>query len=158
MTVCAHCDTRWIEDNFAGGTATGTSRYWSQINRNMYIWPKPSAASTPLYVRGFRRPLDWIASGASAEVDADQRLHIPVAYYACSMGYAQQEDEVLEATYMTRFRDAVTVAHAAVMRAWTGQPKILNSVHYGRRRGAPSLAILPPSEPIPLTTAQGGTP
>ena len=150
-------DTRWIEDNFAGSQAMGTPMYWSQINRTMYIWPKPSS-SAQFYSRGYRRPLDWVGAGASAEVDADQRLHIPVAYYACSMGYAQQEDEVLEATYMNRFREAVTVAHSAVMRAWTGQPKILNSVHYGAGRRPPSLSILPPGEPEDKATALGGTP
>ena len=152
-----HAESRWIEDNFLGSTVTGTPQYWSQVNRTMYVWPKPTA-SFVMYVRGFRQPRDWVQFGASAEVDADVRLHIPVAYYACSMGYAQQEDEVLEATYMTRFREAVTVAHSAVMRPWTGQPKILNGVHYGPRRRPPTLAMLPPSEPEVMTVAQGGTP
>jgi hypothetical protein len=146
-----HADTRWIEDNFAGSTTTGTPAYWSQINRTMYIWPKPTAVF-PLQARGFRKPADWVAAGASAEVDADVRLHIPVAYYACSMGYAQQEDEVLEQTYMNRFREAVTVAQAAVMRAWTGQPKILNGTHYAHsaRGGAPSLVFqLPDGTVVP---------
>ena len=83
-------------------------------------------ANTTLRMRGFRAPTDWIAQGASAEVDADIRLHLPIVWYACAVGMAQQEDEVLEATYMNRFRESATIAHDDVMRPWTGGPKILN--------------------------------
>ena len=92
-----------------------------------------------MYAHGFRKPSDWIAGGASSDVDADERLHLPIAWYACSVGYAQQEDEVLEVTYQNRFRESVSIVQAAIMRPWTGGPKILNGVPYASRPlGMPS--------------------
>jgi hypothetical protein len=85
-------------------------------------------------IRGYRAPNDWVSGGASSEVDADTRLHIPVAYYACALGYAQQEDEVLEATYMKRYAESVALAKDSVMRTWTAQPKILNGRNGGYHR------------------------
>lgn len=148
-------DPRWGEDNFGGDTTGGTSRYWSQINRTITLYP-PSASDLVCYARGFRKPTDWIAGGASAEVDADTRLHLPICWYACSVGYAQQEDEVLEATYLNRFHEAANIAHTAVMRPWPGSPRILNGTRYAIPQ--PSLNLLPPSPPVPITHAIGGTP
>ena len=123
-----HVDMRWAEDNVGLGAA-GTPGYWGRVNRQVRLWPKPSSELT-LRARGFRLPSAWIAAGASSEVDADVRLHLPICWYCCSVGYAQQEDEVLEATYMNRYREAVTLAHDAVMRPTRGNPKILNGMRY----------------------------
>lgn len=123
-----HVDIRWAEDNI-GISASGTPGYWAEVGRQIVLFPKPTATMT-LQGRGFRKPSAWIAQGASAEVDADLRLHVPICWYVCALGYAQQEDEVLEATYMNRYREAVTLARDAVLRPWTGQPKILNGMHY----------------------------
>ena len=150
-----HVDMRWAEDNYGGSTTTGSPTYWSQLGRTIYLYPAPGDALA-LRARGYRMPTDWINQGASAEVDADIRLHIPVTYYACSMGYAQQEDEVLEQTYMNRFREATTLAKDAVMRSWTGSPKIMFGMHHGRR--PLGLAILPPGPSVEKTSAIGGTP
>ena len=153
-------DTRWIEDTFAPNTTNGTSVYWTQLGTAIATFPPP-ATDMDVTARGYRRPANWIAGGASAQVDADPRLHLPICWYACSLGYAQQEDEVLEATYMTRFREAATVAHDSVMRYWSGSPKILNSVPYGRRAfgAAPSLVFqLPPTTPEFDGTIDGGSP
>ena len=73
---------------------------------------------------GFRTPADWIAQGASGEVDADVRLHLPIVWYACSLGYAQQEDEVLGADLPEPVPGVGSaIARDVVMRVWTGQPK-----------------------------------
>ena len=85
--------------------------------------------------------------GASAEVDADIRLHLPIVWYACSLGYAQQEDEVLEATYMNRYHEAVQIAHDSVMRPWTG------AAEDSQRRPLPAPAAwrrTQPRDPAPL--------
>lgn len=142
-------DARHAENSWWGvGTSTGTPIVWTQVGQLLYFYPPPSAATT-YQARGYRRPIDWVTQGASAEADADDRLHIPITYYACSVAYAQQEDEVLEATYMNRFRESVTVAHDAVMRAWSGAPKIVNGyAGFARATRPPQLVFqLPPTVP-----------
>jgi len=122
-------DELHVERAFAPYSSSGgatAAQFWSQIGTNLYFWPGvPSPVNYDL--RGFRQPTDWVSQGAGAEVDADTRLHLPLVWYCCAVAYAQQEDEVLEQTYMNRFRDEATRAAEAVMRVWTGQPKILNA-------------------------------
>lgn len=137
-------DSRWAEDRYY--STTGTAGTWSQINRTVHLHPRPAMGQV-MYARGFRKSSDWIAGGASSDVDADERLHLPIAWYACSVGYAQQEDEVLEVTYQNRFRESVSIVQAAIMRPWTGGPKVLNGVPYGSRSpfGMPSVTFQLPT-------------
>jgi hypothetical protein len=122
-----HVDARHAEDLF-GFTGGGTAQpmYWSQLASSIQLWPQPIGAALPLRLRGWRKAADWVTNGAAAEVDADERFHLPIVWYCCSAGYAQQEDEVLEATYMARFTQSLTLAHDSVMRPWSGTPKIMN--------------------------------
>lgn len=123
---------RWAEDRFNVVTPTTgtTGGFWYPLGRQIYVLPNVSVAETYQIV-GFRLPSDWVSLGASAEVDADPRLHMAIVWYACSAGYAQQEDEVLEQTYMNRFRESAGIAHDAVMHPWSGQPRQVSSIRYG---------------------------
>jgi len=108
-----------------GTTMSGTPHYWSEWGGNIYLWPTPSEARSYSMI-GYRRPQDWIASGASAEVDADERLHLPLFYYATSLVYAQQEDELLEAMYMTRYQQSVNQARNDIMRVPQHRPLVMS--------------------------------
>ena len=66
-------------------------------------------------LRGYRLPNDWVADGDSAVVDADDRLHWPLAHYAVALAYAQQEDETLENQYMQRWQMDVDQAINVIM-------------------------------------------
>jgi len=123
---------------FPPGQANGGSPlYWTKLNRSFTILPNPGSIVT-LTVYGFRMGNDWIGVvGASGECDCDRRLHIPICWYAASLGYAQQEDEVLEATYLNRFKESSAQAREAIMRPNTGAPRQVNYMHYPRTPSGP---------------------
>jgi hypothetical protein len=154
-------DRRWAEGMFNLVSPTmGTPRFWFRLGIQLYLLPVPSI-DQPLSLYGWRRPLDWVSLGASAQVDADERLHLPIVWYACSTGYAQQEDEVLEATYMNRFKESSALARDSVMKSWTGQPKAFASIPYrtaGVTTGRPQLILKPPDIVQEPTSIIGGTP
>jgi hypothetical protein len=112
-----------------GKTANGTPGYWTRLNRSLRLLPSPGTTSTIL-ATGYRMGADWIGDGASGGCDCDRRLHIPICWYACSLGYAQQEDEVLESTYLNRFKESSAQARDIIMRPNPIQPKQVAWTHY----------------------------
>lgn len=113
------------EDTFQGEQGTGTPEYFSLWGSAIQLWPSHDAPRQ-YRLRGWRKPNDWIASGAATEVDADERLHIPIFHYACSLAYAQLEDPELESTYMRRWAATVEQAHQDIMRPQHHEPLVLN--------------------------------
>ena len=105
------------EDYYGFDSAAGEPCHWSKVGSDIYVWPPPSAEAQ-IVLRGWRLPLDWIASGAGTVVDADTRLHRPIVNYALSVVYAQQEDEVLSGQYLGMFEQGAALARQAVMRPW----------------------------------------
>lgn len=82
----------------------------------LYVWPLIERIDDwEFTLRGYREPVDWIAQGDAAVVDADERLHWPLANYAIALAYAQQEDEVLEDTYMKRWQADISAAISGIM-------------------------------------------
>lgn len=109
-----HIDHGIAEDAYGDGSDTsGTPAYWSEWGGQIYLWPTPTDVRS-YQIRGYRKPTDWV--GAEGEVDADERLHIALVYFACALAYAQQEDEVLEGSYLQRFFQTVEMAREDVMR------------------------------------------
>ena len=106
--------------NFVGATSPFEFSLWSG---QIYLWPKPNYTVDRTYtLRGYRYPTDWIAVGANSEVDADSRLHYPLAHYAIALAYAQQEDETLEDVYMRRWQMDVEAARSAIMEPSRQKP------------------------------------
>jgi hypothetical protein len=96
---------------------------YSLWGTSVYLWPLPSYAEDRNFLlRGHRYPIDWIAVGDNSEVDADPRLHYPLAHYAIALAYAQQEDETLEDVYMRRWQMDVEAARSAIMEPPRQQP------------------------------------
>ena len=73
----------------------GTAAYFSVWSNRIFLWPRRSSHPTPIILRGYRKPLAMF-DAPTGQVDADPRLHQPLAHYAMALAYAQQEDEVLE--------------------------------------------------------------
>lgn len=120
-----------------GNTQSGNPGYWTRLNRSLRLLPAPSVLTT-IQATGYRMGSDWIAVvGASGECDCDRRLHIPICWYACSLGYAQQEDEVLEATYLNRFKESSAQARDIIMRPNPIQPHQVAWTHYPTRASGP---------------------
>jgi hypothetical protein len=121
-----HLSHEVAEENFRGIMDAGSPTFFSIWAGEIHLWPTPTA-DTGLVIRGWRKPNDWIASGAATEVDADERLHKALIHYACSRAYAQQEDEVLEQTYLRSWEAGVAIARSVIMRSkFTQHPVVLN--------------------------------
>jgi hypothetical protein len=116
-------DLRFGSDLEVGGSfSPGWYSFWS--NR-ISFWPRVAADEETIFsMRGYRKPLTTFAD--TGQVDADPRLHRPLAHYAVALAYAQQEDEVLERTYMERWQRDVELARRAIMDASHNRPVIMN--------------------------------
>lgn len=110
-------DYETAQDNYSSAnTSSGRPLHFSLWGRTVNLWPAVTFDSTQTYsLRGYRLPTDWVAAGPSAEPDCDDRLHWALAHYAVALAYIQQEDEVLEATYMTRWQRDFEVARRSIM-------------------------------------------
>ena len=92
---------------------------------NISLYPKPNAVY-PMRVRGYRKPsYTWVTDGIS-QVDADDRLHTALAYYALSKAYERQEDAEMSAVYKRTFDEAVSLARTEIMRSSTHRPAVLS--------------------------------
>lgn len=124
---------------------TGPPVYYSVWQNQMTLWPQPDQAVLPysLTVRAYRQPV-W-DNAASAVPDLDERLHITLAYYAMSLVYAQQEDEILEGVYVARWQRDLSQQMKTILEAPHHRPLVL---HGGAMiGGAPTYVINPPTTP-----------
>jgi hypothetical protein len=108
-----------------GSGGNSPSRYWSEWAGDIYLWDTPTVRSYK--IRGFRRSA-WGAAD-SAVVDCDDRLHVPIMWYAVALAYASQEDNEIEGVYMNRWSNAVARAQSQIMGLPTRRPLILSKGH-----------------------------
>jgi len=113
------------EEVFGLGTtgSGGTPEYWSEWAGNINLWLAPAVDRT-VRVRGYRKP-KW-DTGDAVEVDADERLHVAVMYFAVAMAYGQQEDEILMAEWMKEWHGAVRRAHKGIMGDPQRRPLVMS--------------------------------
>ena len=114
------------EDNFVQGTTISQPIYYTIWGNQITLWPHYSGEPRSFHLRGYRLEKNWVAEGASAEVDADIRLHQLLIHYAIALAYAQQEDEVLEDVYMKRWQSSYMAAHNAICSPRHHRPVIMN--------------------------------
>lgn len=105
-----------------GGLGQAVPAYFSRWSTDLYLWPSPFGSRT-IKVRGYRKGA-WGAADADV-VDADDRLHVPLSYYAIAMAYGQQEDEILKADWMGQWGSAVRRAHDAILAEPQSRPLVL---------------------------------
>jgi hypothetical protein len=128
------------EESFRGTITSGVPAWFSLWGGELYVWPSTNG-ETVLTVRGWRKPTDWMANPAT-EIDADERLHLPVVHYACSLAYAQQEDDLLESMYLRRWDQGVVDAHRDIMRPQHDRPLVFaGGLRVPYARGGVSLDI-----------------
>lgn len=132
-----------VEDSFFTGVpvVTGQPSYWTTWAGQLMLMPNPfGEAAYDVTIRGYRQPL-W-DNAASTIPDMDARLHPALAYYAMSLSYAAQEDEVLEGVYMARWDRDCRSLMRAILDPPRHRPVVLNGA---LSRGAvPSFYIVPP--------------
>jgi hypothetical protein len=100
--------------------------YYSIWGDKITLWPHYSGDPRDFKMRGYRLEADWVGAGASAEVDADPRMHQLLVHYAIALAYAQQEDEVLEDVYMKRWQASYLAVHNAICTPRHHRPLIMN--------------------------------
>lgn len=135
-----------MEDVFIPNYTEGGGHpiYASVWAGQMYFWPKPNLDSSyDVTIRAYAAPV-W-TGGASDIPDLDPRLHIALAYYAMSLVYASQEDEVLEGVYLARWNRDTTQTIKAIMEPVHSHPLVL---HGGNPVGGwPSFVVNLPDSP-----------
>jgi hypothetical protein len=114
------------EDNFVASATITQPIYYTIWGSQITLWPHYSGDPRSFTLRGYRLERNWIGDGAGAEVDADPRLHMLLVHYAIALAYAQQEDEVLEDTYMKRWQSSYLAAHNAICAPRHHRPVIMN--------------------------------
>jgi hypothetical protein len=132
-----------LEDMFFSGvpTATGEPQYWTVWQGQLLLMPNPGLnVAYDLTIRGYRQPV-W-SNAASTIPDIDARLHPAMAYYAMSLSYAAQEDEVLEGVYMARWDRDCRGFMKAILDPPRHRPVVLNGA--GRAYGVPAYIINAP--------------
>jgi len=138
----------WAEDNFRGNSAgTMSPKLYSVWGNELHLWPALTYTEPRNYrLRGYRWAPLWL--DANQEPDCDKRLHLPLTHYACALAYAQQEDEVLEATYMARWQADVELAHRAIMDPIHHRPLTMaGSVQLSTGHAQEWVMVLPPVTP-----------
>jgi hypothetical protein len=137
------------EDNFAplyqAGTRVGTPAYYSIWAGQMYLWPSVATdQSYDLILRAYRQPV-W-SNGASDIPDLDTRLHATLAYFAISLAYAAQEDEILEGVYLARWERDLRNQMRTMLEPIHHRPLVM---HGGAPiGGVPSWVINPPTNGV----------
>jgi len=120
LTLVDHSDAEafWLgtEDT------AGRPMHFSVWEQELYLWPKPNSVYT-LALRGYRKPTEWDADDTT-EVDADERLHQSLVYYAVAQLYQLQEDVQLARFYRDSFDEAVRLAASDIMRVSSHRPLV----------------------------------
>jgi hypothetical protein len=144
MAVINHENAEQAFFTGASTPPTGTPVYCSIWEGQLWLWPTPDISSSyEVQLRGYRQPV-W-ASGASEIPDLDPRLHICLVYYAISLAYAQQEDEVLEGVYLGRWQRDLQQQMKTILAPVRNRPLVMNGgAPVG---GVPTFVINPPVGP-----------
>lgn len=130
----------------AAPPTVGTPAYYSVWGRELNLWPNPGVdVNYDMVVRGYRQPV-W-SNEASGIPDLDERLHPAVAYYAMSLVYSAQEDEILEGVHMARWDRDVRGLMKAILDPPRHRPLVMNGGDRGL--GGNSFVINPPAEATP---------
>lgn len=103
--------------------SVGVAVHYSLWDGKIIFWPTPAYDDDRVYrMRGYRRPIDWIALGAAQKVDADYRLHLPLAHYATALAYEQQEDMEMSRFYMERWQKDAQAAADSILDPVSNRP------------------------------------
>ncbi len=133
---------------YQGVTTLAYPGEYSIWGDHLILWPQMIAATDRTFgLRGYRLPRPWATILPSEEPDCDYRLHMALAHYATALAYAQQEDEVLETTYMDRWQRDVEMARQAIMEVPQHRPLTMGPRY--RHSGQPGrpFVITPPGGP-----------
>lgn len=108
-------DHEFALENFHSLENEGLPDWFSIFGGVLYLWPNVESAASTLTVIGWRAPTAF-PTAAGGTPDCDERMHIALVWYACSLAKSQEEDEVLAAEYQKRWQETLAAARADIMR------------------------------------------
>lgn len=126
LTLIDHADGEafWLGSQ----DTAGRPMHFSVWEQKLCIWPEPNDVYT-LDLRGYRKPTAW-DSDDTTEVDADERLHQSLVYYAVAQLYQLQEDVQLARFYRDSFDEAVRLAASDIMRVSSHRPLVFSGSRF----------------------------
>jgi hypothetical protein len=84
--------------------STGLPDFFSTWKSALRLYPSPSGAET-FQLRGYRKPVDWVALGDAQQPDLPDDFHDLIRIYVLSNAYAQQEDTQMAQMYRSNFQE-----------------------------------------------------
>lgn len=114
------------ELNPLNSTSSGKPKWYTWWADTLSLYPTPDAAYS-LTMRGYRKPLDWVADGAGGIPDLPDELHNTVATWALSKSYNQQEDPELGGIYEGQFWRELDEFQKRIVQTPHPQPLVLNA-------------------------------
>lgn len=120
------------EERYGLTITTGTPVAFSQWDQKLYLWPVPSGAET-IAVRGYRKPLDWIAAGSGASPDCPEEFHRLILRWGIASEYERQDDTEMAAYNRQHFEDDLMVLARSATAIPTPAPLVIGGA--GRARG-----------------------
>jgi hypothetical protein len=126
LTLIDHADAEafWIGTH----DTSGRPMHFSVWEQKLYLWPEPNDVYQ-LSLRGYRKPVDWTVDDVT-EVDADERLHQSLVYYAVAQIYQLQEDVQLARFYRDSFDEAVRLAASDILRVSSHRPLVFSGSRF----------------------------
>lgn len=90
------------------------------------LWPQHEDEGEVVFtLRGQRMPAELTFADSDVP-DLDVRLHRPLCNFIIALMYANQEDEVLEDTYMKRWQAGFVAARRSIFAPRGSRPHVLN--------------------------------
>lgn len=119
-------DHEFAMTQFHDITDQGAPDFFSVRGGTFYLWPHLEDAAYTLTIVGYRKPATFPVGGGD-ELDGDDRLHVAVAWYACSLAKSQEEDYEGAAKYMADWDATLQMVRKDLMRADNLRVRRLNS-------------------------------
>lgn len=124
-------------------THSGRPTLYSRWGNQLHLWPIPDTELS-IGVTGYRKPNDWIADGAGGVPDLPDEFHLCVAFGACALAYAHQDDHEAAILYSQRNENRLRRLRKQAVRPLDAQPLVLNRGNRGlfhERNGLGGLSV-----------------
>lgn len=113
---------------------SGYVTYWNVWGDTLRLYPTPSGTDL-LRLRGYRKAIDWVASGAGATPDFPDEFHDAIRLYLLAMAYLQQEDPEMGQQFIGAFNAEMDLLKKQFGDAPGSYPLVLGGGPRVRRSG-----------------------
>lgn len=100
--------------------------WFTTYGNTITLWPQVNTDDEATFTIRAQRIPTPVDVAESSVPDMDARLHRPLCNFVIALMYANQEDEVLEDTYMKRWQAGFAAAHRSIFSGRISRPVVLN--------------------------------